>query len=176
MSDAERTTIAQYARFSVEQTALARRDGSMVDAQYVRPANAVVILPLLDAEHVVLIRNHRFAVGQELWELPAGTIETGEDPLPCAARELEEEAGYRSDNVTALTEFVSCPGICTERMFAFLARDLEPSQQKLDPTERITPEVVAWNETMTMVRDGVIADAKTLATLLYAQAFIKRDP
>lgn len=132
---------------------------------------AVVILPLLDDTRVVLIRNDRIAVGQTLWELPAGTLEPGEKPAVCAGRELIEETGYEAANITPLCRFFSSPGICTEDMWIYLARDLKHVGQDLDATERIVVEIVTFEAALTMVRTGEIRDGKTIASLLYHHVF-----
>jgi ADP-ribose pyrophosphatase len=134
---------------------------------------AVVILPLLDSATVAMIRNQRPAVGQTLWELPAGTLEPPETPEACAPRELTEETGYRARSVRKLVEFFSSPGICTERMFAFVAEGLEHVGQDLDEGETIDVEPVPLERALAMIRDNQIQDAKTIATLLYYQAFAK---
>lgn len=159
------------ARFDVYRTQLPGRDGSLTDREYVKPANAVVILPVLDPGRIVMIRNQRFAVGTELFELPAGTIEAGEVPLECAGRELEEETGYRAARVEPMTQFFASPGFCTENMHAFAAYDLEHVGQQLDETERIEPMVVSVDQALAMAHDGRIADGKTLATLLWGVTF-----
>lgn len=141
--------------------------------EVVVPANAVVVLPMLDEKTVVLIRNERFAVGQTLWELPAGTLEAGEDTALCAGRELLEETGYAAAEVTRLIDFYPSPGFCTELLTAFLARELVFRGQDLDETERITTEAVPLIESIQMVRDNRIRDAKTIATLLYYQTFLR---
>ena len=141
--------------------------------EVVQPADAVVVLPMLDKDTVVLIRNERFAVGQTLWELPAGTLESGEDPTLCAGRELLEETGYMAGEVTRLLAFYPTPGFCTELLTAFLAQNLEFKCQNLDETERITTEAVPLNESIHMIRDNRIRDAKTIATLLYYQTFLR---
>jgi ADP-ribose pyrophosphatase len=134
---------------------------------------AVVILPLLDDSTVAMIRNQRVAVGQTLWELPAGTLEAGEPPEVCAPRELIEETGYRAARMRKLLSFFSSPGICTERMHVFVAEGLEHVGQDLDEGERIDVEPVALSEALRMVRDNRIEDAKSVAALLYYQAFAK---
>ncbi len=141
--------------------------------EVVVPANAVVILPMLDDDTVILIRNERFAVGQTLWELPAGTLEDGENPALCAGRELLEETGYAAAEVQRLIEFYPTPGFCTELLTAFLARNLTFRGQDLDETERITTEAIGLNQSIQMVRDNRIRDAKTIATLLYYQTFLR---
>ncbi len=160
-------------RFDVREVELPKRSGGTIRREVVVPANAVVVLPLLDEQTVVLIRNERFAVGQTLWELPAGTLEAGEDTALCAGRELLEETGYAASEVTRLIEFYPSPGFCTELLTAFLARGLVFRGQDLDETERITTEAIPLNESIQMVRDNRIRDAKTIATLLYYQTFLR---
>lgn len=172
---ADNPVLFRGTRFDVQSIALKRRSGGLMHREVVVPANAVVVLPMLDDETVVLIRNERFAVGQTLWELPAGTLEDGENPALCAGRELLEETGYAASEVTRLIEFYPTPGFCTELLTAFLARDLTFRGQDLDETERITTEAVPLNQSIQMVRDNRIRDAKTIATLLYYQTFLRTD-
>lgn len=135
---------------------------------------AVVILPLVDDDHVCLIRNHRVAVDQELVELPAGTLEPGEDPLDTARRELTEETGYTAESLERLPAFWMSPGILQERMHSFVARGLVEGTQSLDVGERIEPLVVPWSAALEMCGSGEIEDAKTLATILYYEVFRRR--
>lgn len=157
-------------KFDVLELPVPRRDGGSQAYQIVKPNDAVVLLPLLDAERVVLIQNRRHAVGKTLWELPAGTLEQGEDPADCAGRELVEETGYAAGKLTELTAFYTCPGFCTEKLTAFLAEDLTEAEQNLDDTEHIEPQIVTMEEALTMIRDRRIEDAKTIATLLFYRA------
>ena len=160
-------------RFDVQSVTLDKRSGGVMHREIVVPANAVVILPMLDEQTVVLIRNERFAVGQTLWELPAGTLEAGENPALCAARELIEETGYAAAELTRLIEFYPSPGFCTECLTAFMAHTLNFQGQRLDETEKITTEATPLEQSIQMVRDNTIRDAKTIATLLYYQTFLR---
>ena len=128
---------------------------------------AVAIVPMVDDDHVCLIRNYRPSVGRTLIELPAGTLGQGEDPRAAAARELIEETGYRARSVEPLVEFFMSPGILNERMYVFLATGLESGVQQLEAGEQIERLVVAWDEALDMVRQGKIQDAKSLAGLLH---------
>lgn len=126
---------------------------------------AVVILPILDARRIVMIRNYRHTVEQELWELPAGTAEPNEAPIETARWELEEEAGYRAGTMTPLTEFFTSPGVLTERMFAFVATELQRVGQRLEIGERIVAEIVELNRARTWLMSGELRDGKTIAVL-----------
>ena len=167
--------VFQGIRFNIHQVELEGQRGRSVTRQMVVAPSAVVVLPLLDQQHVVLIRNERFAVGQTLWELPAGTIEPGEQPMDCAARELTEEAGYRAGKLEKLIDFYPSPGICTERMHAYMATDLQHVGQSLDDNERITVEVIPIKKSIQMIQDNTIRDGKTIATLLYYQTFLRPE-
>ncbi len=131
------------------------------------------MLPLLDDGRVVLIRNCRVAVDETLVELPAGTLDPGEEPLETARRELAEETGYRAGAMELLAVFYSSPGILDERMHLFLATGLARGEPDLQGGEQIEPLIVPWREAMEMVRSGAIRDAKTLAGLLYYDVFMR---
>ncbi len=128
---------------------------------------AVVILPLIDENHILMIKNERVAVGETLWELPAGTLEPGEHPQETAARELIEETGYSADKIELMLSFYTTPGFCNEKMFAYKAKHLKFVGQDLDENEKITVEKLDVEHVLQMVRTGEIHDGKTITTLLY---------
>lgn len=134
--------------------------------QIIEHPGVAVILPLLDPQTILLIKNHRVAVGATLWEVPAGTLELGENPLDCAKRELEEETGYKGNKFKPLADFYSSPGISNEKIFCYVAEDLVKTQQKLDEREQIEVVPVAWGDALEMIRKGEIIDAKTIICLL----------
>ncbi len=158
-------------KFAVDRVTLTRNDGGTTERELVVHPGAVAVLPIMDDGRVVMIRNERFAVGEELWELCAGTLEAGEDPRACAGRELIEETGYEAATIEPLVLFYTSPGVCTERMYTFVARGLKHVGQQLEPTEKIRVEPVSWDELIRLCRDGEVRDAKTLAAVLYYQAF-----
>ena len=127
---------------------------------------AVVVLPLLPDGRVVLIRNYRYAVGESLLELPAGTLERGEEPINCAGRELIEETGYTAGRLKSLGSFFTSPGILSERMYAFAAYDLRPGEATPEEGEQIEVRPTAWDDVLDMIRSGAINDAKTIAVVL----------
>jgi len=164
-------TVFEGVKFDVERRYVPTREGGMAMREVVVHPGAVVVLPILGDGRVVMIRNRRFAVGETLWELCAGTLEPGEDPSVTAARELIEETGYRAGRLEPLTMFYTSPGICDERMFAFVATELTEVGQRLDATERIDVVPLDRHEVLGLVEAGEVRDGKTIATLLYHEVF-----
>lgn len=143
----------------------AGRSTQLTRAIVVHPGS-VVILPVVDERHLCLIRNHRIAVGKTLIELPAGTIEGSDAPLATAQRELQEETGYEAAIWRPLGGFYMSPGILSERIHCFEARDLTPGAAAREVGEEIENLIVDRNEALAMALDGRIEDAKTICTLL----------
>jgi 8-oxo-dGTP pyrophosphatase MutT (NUDIX family) len=154
-------------RVRVEQRRVPRSDGREELREMVVHPGSVVVLPFLDDGRLVLIRNRRFAVGKTLLELCAGTREGDEDPALCAARELEEETGYRAQTVTPLMSFYPTPGVSNERMSVFVARGLTKTQQQLDPSEQIEVEPLQLEDVLARIARNEIEDAKTIASVLF---------
>jgi ADP-ribose pyrophosphatase len=132
---------------------------------------AVVILPMLEGGKILLIRNRRYAIGQILLELPAGTLEPRENPMNGAGRELLEETGYLAGRLKLLGSFFTSPGILSEKMYAFVAYDLEKKTQALEEGEEIEVVETGLAEAIEMIRSGEIIDGKTIATLLMYERF-----
>ncbi|HEX3997909.1 MAG TPA: NUDIX hydrolase [Pirellulales bacterium] len=160
-------------RFRVVRHAQPLADGTIHHREAVVHPGAVVIVGLIEPRQVVLIRNYRIAVDEELLELPAGTIDPGEDPLETARRELAEETGYRADAFRRLTDFWVSPGILSERMHLFLATGLRPGPAAPEKGEQIRPLVADWDEALAMIDQQKIRDAKTLAGLLYYDRLLR---
>lgn len=158
-------------RFDVRACDLPTASGQTHRHEAVVHPGACVILPLLEHDEIIMIRNYRFAVGEILWELPAGTLEPNESPLDTALRELTEETGYQASQIEPLTVFYSSPGINNEAIYAYLAKDLTFVGQKLDDTEEITTQIVSWPKALSMIQEGEIRDAKTMLTLLFYARF-----
>ncbi len=132
---------------------------------------AVIILPVLDDGRIVMIRNQRHTVDEELLELPAGTLERDavgkiEEPGPRAAIELVEETGYTAREITPFGWFYTSPGILTEKMHAFVARGLTAGPQHLEENEQIRVEIMTGAEIRRGIDENRIVDAKTIAVVL----------
>ena len=145
--------------------------GAVLDRDTVHNRPAAVMLARDTERRVLLIRQYRLPARTELLELPAGRSDGKETMLEAAKRELAEETGYRAARWTPLTDFYSAPGFATERMYAFLAEDLTPGAASPEPYEIIEMQWLAWEDALQAVREGDIRDAKTIATLLYCEAF-----
>jgi ADP-ribose pyrophosphatase len=148
-------------------------NGKRTTREVVVHPGAVVILPLLSDGSVLLIRNRRYAVGQVLIELPAGTLEKGEDPINCAGRELLEETGFLAGRMQPIGNFFTSPGVLSEKIYAYAAYDLAESHAALEEGEEIELEPVGLDESIEMIRDGRIHDAKTIAALLMYDRFFR---
>lgn len=136
-----------------------------VQRELVVHPGAVLIVPVLSDTEIVMIRNHRFSVGAELLELPAGTLEPDEPPIDCACRELEEETGYVAGRIEPLCRFYTSPGFTNELMHCFVATGLTERRQKLEPTEQIRVEIMPLDDALAATTDGRIIDGKTVAAL-----------
>jgi len=161
------TVIHTGRKFRLEQRTSTGPDGRRHTLDVVVHPGAAVILPLLPDGRVLLERVYRFALGRELLELPAGTVDPPESPAVCAARELEEETGYRAGRITPLLTFQSSPGFCTETLHAFVATELVAGPPRLEAGELITPAPLTLAAALDAIRTGEITDGKTIATLLY---------
>lgn len=166
MADREEILL-QASRFRVVRVPQAGAPESGEMREIVRHPGAVTILPLVDSDRICLIKNHRVSVGKTLIELPAGTLEPGEDPRETAVRELSEETGYRAGRLEPLSEFYLSPGILDERMHLFLADELTAGKTDHQPDEQIENHVVALDEALSMIHRGEIEDAKTIVGLLF---------
>ncbi|MEO1993378.1 MAG: NUDIX hydrolase [Pirellulales bacterium] len=161
----EKNILLRTKRFNVQSMHEQCTDGSSRTREVVIHPGSVVIVPLVSAEEVCLIHVDRIAVGKKLIELPAGTLDRVESLSEAAFRELAEETGYSAGTLTPLGALWMSPGVIRERMHIFIAENLKPGPQALEPGEKISPLVVPWSEAIAMCADQRIQDAKTVAAL-----------
>ena len=141
-------------------------EGKEYERAVVHHPGSAVIVPLFDDGTVALVRQYRHPARKHLLEVPAGSLEEGEDPKTGAIRELEEEIGVTADNVELISEFYVSPGFLSEKMHVYLATGLTETQQKLDDDENIEIVRIPLTEAVKLIGDGSIEDAKTIIGLL----------
>jgi len=143
-------------------------NGRTAELEIIRHPGASAVVPLKDDGMVVLIRQFRHAAGGFIYEIPAGKLDHQEDPKDCAARELEEEVGYRAGQLELLTSIWTAPGFTDEVIHIYRGTNLQPGRQQLDQDEVL--EIVEWplEQAIAMIQDGTIRDAKTIIGLQLA--------
>lgn len=149
-------------------------DGSESKREIVAHKGAVCVVPIHEG-NVLLVRQFRLAAGKVLLEIPAGTREPGEGPDACAARELEEETGYRAAELRPLFSAYLAPGYSTELIHAYLATGLTESQAHTDADENVEVEAVPLAEVERRILAGELQDAKTIAACLVALRVLPRE-
>ncbi len=163
---AAETLLLQARRFRVVAVQETVQDGTSRQRDVIRHSGSVAIVPVVDPQHVCLIRNFRVSVGKALIEIPAGTLEPNEDPHAAALRELTEETGYSADNLELLASCYLSPGILDELMRVYRATGLTAGPAARELGEQIENLIVTWDEALQMIRNGEIQDAKTIVGLL----------
>lgn len=159
-------TLLKTRRFMIIERTVTRPDGETASVEFVKHPGSVAILPLLSGGRVCLIRSRRLTVDETLVEVPAGTREPHESPLETARRELAEEKGYRAARFDELATYYPSPGVLSEKMWLFVARDLTAGDHAREPNEEIDNLIVSWDEALSMVDRGEIQDGKTIAAIL----------
>lgn len=149
-------------------------NGDTAVREYVRHPGGVAIVPVVD-NNVILIQQFRIAIEREVIELPAGLLEPGEEPIECAARELEEELGYRARELVPLASFYSSVGFADERMHIFLAVEPKKTKLKRDPDERIRELFMPAEMIAERLAAQVFEDAKTIIGLREFLAYLERN-
>ena len=161
--------------FRVLHDKIVEPDGRTNERDVIRHNGSVVILALDTSKNkknpwVVMERQYRHAAKQYLWELPAGKLDAGEEPLAGAQRELAEETGYRAKKWKPLVEYYASPGFLGESMIVFVAEGLQAGQAQPEEDESIELRLVRLSDVLKMIEKGAIRDGKTMTSvLLYAR-------
>lgn len=142
-------------------------DGKTAFREVVERGAATAILPIDSKGNVILVRQYRHPFSEMMLEVPAGIMEAGEEAAECAKRELEEETGYKTKELEFVCEMYPTPGFCMEKLYLYLAENLEQGHQNFDDDEFIEVEKYTLQQALDMIKSGDIKDGKTIL-LLYA--------
>ncbi len=155
--------------FAIRRDVLLTPDGRETRFEIVEHHGSVILLPLDEAGNLLFVRQYRHAAGEVLLELPAGSLDEGESPEACAARELREETGYAAKKLEKVGEFFLAPGYSTEKMSVFIARELYAAPLQADADEFLDLVRLPLEEALRAAESGKIPDAKSLAALYLAR-------
>ncbi len=168
----QRNTVFTGKAFNVELVTMLLPNGRETRYDLVNHPGAVTIIPIDEAGRILFVRQFRPGARRELLELPAGVLNSGEDPVGCAGREIREETGMAAGNLRLLGKFFLAPGYSSEYMHVFLATKLAAAPLKADEDEFLRVEAISVAEALHMAENGEIEDGKSLASLLLARPYI----
>lgn len=144
-------------------------DGKHIRLALLKHPGAAAVVPFLDKDSVLLLRQYRYAAGDTLWEIPAGKLDPGEAPEVCAGRELKEETGYSCSRLVPLGHVLTTPGFTDEVIHLYAAFGLTQGETNLDADEMIQATAVPFAKALEMARAGVINDGKSVVALFRAE-------
>jgi ADP-ribose pyrophosphatase len=151
-------------------------NASTGELEMIRHPGAAAVVPFLgdpagDDPQILLLKQYRYAAEEFLYEIPAGRLDSGEEPIDCARRELMEETGCEADRVEHLYTFYTTPGFTDERIHAFMAVGLTRGESRHETDEFIAVETMTLSHALGLIEKGEIKDAKTALSILYAAGF-----
>jgi ADP-ribose pyrophosphatase len=147
--------------------------GNSTIREVVEHPGGAVILAVFPDNRIILIKQYRYPIDKYIYELPAGKLDPGENPLECALRELEEETGYVAGKIKHLTYIYTSPGFCNEKLDIYLATELERRKQNLEEGEILNVEIKHINEAIRMIINGEIVDGKSIAGIMIGEKILK---
>jgi ADP-ribose pyrophosphatase len=152
-------------RLWIERRMIQSPQGTQMERVIIHPNSAVAVLPV-EGDRCKLLRQYRIAIDQFIYEVPAGTMEPGEDPANTARRELIEETGFAAQTMASKGFIYTTPGFTDEKIFLFEARNLSPSDEySKDEDEIIEVVDIPTAQIRDMICDGTIVDAKTICLI-----------
>ena len=175
MTRVKRIRMYQGAIVDVYRDYMQFSNGNTEEWDYIHHRGAAAVVPVTDDGRIIMVRQYRNALERFTLEIPAGALDDPEEPgINCSARELEEETGYRSENLEWLITLRTTIAFCNERIEVYVAKNLVPSKQHLDPNEFVNVELHTVEELKQMIFDGEIEDSKTVASILAYDAKYNR--
>ena len=169
------TTVHRGTFLTLKRDEVLLPNGGIGSREWIKHPGAVCCVPILPNGKIVLIRQYRYAVKEEMIEIPAGKLDKNEIPEKCALRELEEEIGYKANKLTLLANIHPAVGFTDEKMWLYLAEDLIKTKQSLDADEFLELVPTKLDDAIKMVWSGQITDVKTIIGILWAQRILLNE-
>lgn len=160
--------------FNLEKDVITLPNGRETVRETIRHGGAAAMIPIDNEGKIIFVRQYRHSAGKEVLEIPAGTIEKGEEPYNCAVREIQEETSYKAGKMTFLFKMFSAIGFCSEQIYIYLAENLEKGKFNMDEDEFITIERYTLKESIELIYKGEICDSKTIAAVFAYKDYIGR--
>jgi ADP-ribose pyrophosphatase len=160
--------------FRLQRDTVIEPGGVRADRDIIVHPGSVVVMPVFEDRRVLLIRQYRHTAGEFLWEFVAGRKEPEETPSVAARRELLEETGYTARRLRKMLHIIPTPGFVNEWMWIFAAEGLVEGTAQPEEDERITPRIFTWKQVESMIRNGRLRDAKSIAGFLYYMRYVVR--
>ena len=151
------------------------QNGNRAEREVVEHPGGVGIVPVTDDNKILMVRQYRYPMEEEVLEIPAGKLSYGEDPFECAKRELSEETGCTAGRYVDLGKIYPSPGFCKETLFLYLAMDLQRGEMHLDENELLSVEEIDIDALVSMVMNNELTDAKTVIGILKARVYLKKN-
>ncbi|MCL2409867.1 MAG: NUDIX hydrolase [Oscillospiraceae bacterium] len=151
------------------------QNGAHASREVVEHPGGVAVIPVTADNKILMVRQYRYPMEEELLEIPAGKLDKGEDPFECAVRELAEETGCTAGKYVFLGEIYPSPGFCREILYIYLALDLTYGEMNLDENELLSVEAHRIDELVEMIIQNKLPDAKTIIGVMKAKKYLERN-
>ena len=149
--------------------------GKRVPREVVVHPGGVAIVPVTRDNKILMVRQYRYPMEEELLEIPAGKLSEGEEPFDCAVRELSEETGCAAGKIVFLGEIYPSPGFCRETLYIYLALDLSQGEMNLDEDELLSVEAIGIDELMDKIMSNELPDAKSIIGIMKAKEYLSSE-
>ena len=169
----ETNTVYQGLIVDIRRDVALLQNGNHAHREVVVHPGGVGIVPITKDNKVLMVRQYRYPMEEELLEIPAGKLDEGEDPFECAVRELSEETGCSAGTFVDLGAMYPSPGFCRETLHMYLALDLEYGEMHLDHNELLSVEAIEIDELMEMIMDNKLPDAKSIIGIMKAKRYLE---
>ena len=171
----EGKTVYEGLIVNVHMDVVELQNGNQSKREVVEHPGGVCIVAVTNDNKVLMVRQYRYTMKEELLEIPAGKLEKGEDPFECAVRELSEETGYTAKKWIDLGVIYPSAGVYKEKLYQYLALDLQPGEMHLDENELLSVEEIDIDELISKIMANELRDAKSIVGVLKAKSYLDNN-